>query len=1238
MFSFISLNTRGLKNNVKRKAIFLFCKEQKAKCVFLQETHSVEEDVNFWKLQWGDSIYVSHGTSHSAGVMILLNKFPGKVINHFGDTYGHWLILIFEFNGEMFILVCVYGYNERAKNKTLLSDLCKQILDLKHAHLTENVIVGGDFNLAPDLWLDRHPPRAQCHKFDDLVVEFMNVVNLVDYWRILNPVTRQYTWFNAAGNGQSSRLDYWLISSSLVKYIDKCSISASPLTDHCVVSLSLQCNKSVTDLIQIWKFNNMLLEDSCFCNKVRELITEVNVLDMSPVSKWEWFKFKIRSLAIEFSKSALRLKRLKQQNILRNINDLCKKMDLSTEELLELNKLQSELDILYIEKAKGAFVRSRARWIEEGEKNTTYFFNLEKQRQLKKQINKLSVNNFVYEDQREINKEIHTFYSNLYKSYHSEADCEILFESIEGLNQNIDLEFKHFMENDLDIEEMDAAVLKMSSGKSPGLDGLTAEFYKFFWTDIRRLLHEAFLECISAGSLSNTMRQGLITLIPKPNKNTLYLDNWRPITLLCNDYKILAHVFAERLNRGLKDLVDECQSAFIKGRNIHNHIRLVVDLLDYCDFVDPDSLILFLDFYKAFDTLEHSFLIKALKFLGFGDKFCNIIKMFYNDIYSSVSLNPGITPRFVIKRGIRQGCPISPKLFILATQLLTILIKHSHDIQGISIFEKQYKISQFADDTALLLKDDAEVVKALNRIQLFSKASGLKLNISKCEILPVHSCQHQTIEAIRVVHEVKYLGVLLSKNTLRREEVNITNRLFDMKKSLSRWLTRDLTVFGRNLLTKAEGVSKIIYPCYSLYISPPNIRKVNSIIFQFIWKNKTHYIKRSQLVKSYDNGGINALDFEAMVGTFRINFLKALLVDSDSMWFHIPRSIFKHLGGIDFLLKCDFEVNKIPFILSNFHKQVLQFWKMIFNHNFTPHGSTLWNNRTVIVGRKSLFKQDWFDRNILFVTDLTDSDGNLLTFSSFIDKYSLTCSLKEFKKVCRAIPAALIHLIKNTVFTPLRTIISLPKLQINGCNFLDFKLNNNLLNNCLKERIYHVHNRASFRSFSFFNSQSLLVKAHSKYIKWPVLPKVKETHFKIINKYYPVSDFLQSRFKFDVESCIFCNSNEETLEHLFFSCDYSKEFWTQIRNWINLKLNIPPFGISDVMLFMENIDDSFSNFINIILLLGKYHIHCCKWRGSKPSFPGFINDFKLYYSSLKRLQSSVGVKKISKQISLWLLF
>jgi len=153
----------------------------------------------------------------------------------------------------------------------------------------------------------------------------------------------------------------------------------------------------------------------------------------------------------------------------------------------------------------------------------------------------------------------------------------------------------------------------------------------------------------------------------------------------------------------------------------------------------------------------------------------------------------------------------------------------------------------------------------------------------------------------------------------------------EIKKHLSRWLTRDLTIFGRNLLIKADGISKAIYQCQSLYISPQNIRKTNSILFQFLWKNKTHYIKRSQLVKKYEKGGINALDLEAMVGASRTKWLKTFILQQNSMWFHIPNSIFKQLGGIEFFTKCDFEISKIPVTLSNFHKQALHFWKKIFH-------------------------------------------------------------------------------------------------------------------------------------------------------------------------------------------------------------------------------------------------------------------------------------------------------------------
>ncbi len=192
MLSLFSLNTRGLKNNVKRKATFIFCKEQKSNIIFLQETHSVEADTNFWKQQWGDCVFFSHGTSHSAGVMILINRFSGNVINHTNDTNGHWLMMVIDFNVN-YILICVYDYNRRAQNKQLYSALSKMLDEWKMTYTTDKVIVGVDFNLVPDLWMDRLPPRGQSHYYEEIVSEFITKGNLIDCWRMRKPNTKQFT-------------------------------------------------------------------------------------------------------------------------------------------------------------------------------------------------------------------------------------------------------------------------------------------------------------------------------------------------------------------------------------------------------------------------------------------------------------------------------------------------------------------------------------------------------------------------------------------------------------------------------------------------------------------------------------------------------------------------------------------------------------------------------------------------------------------------------------------------------------------------------------------------------------------------------------------------------------------------------------------------------------------------------------------------------------------------------------
>lgn len=261
--------------------------------------------------------------------------------------------------------------------------------------------------------------------------------------------------------------------------------------------------------------------------------------------------------------------------------------------------------------------------------------------------------------------------------------------------------------------------------------------------------------------------------------------------------------------------------------------------------------------------------------------------------------------------------------------------------------------------------------------------------------------------------EVKYLGIVVTRN--RREEANITNRVEDMKKRLSHWLLWDLSIFGRALISKAEGLSKCIYPSNSLYISPKPMKAANSVIFNFLWRNKTHYIRKSQLVKEYKSGGLNALEFESLVGTFKINWLKACLSNPTSMWFHIPWNIFKKIGGLDLLLKCDFEVGKLPLKLSDFHKQILLYWKIVFTHNFSPHGATLWNNRVITVSKKSLFKYEWYDKGIVFVKDLLYENGSLLEYNDFIVKFNIDCTYREFNKICKAIPCSLLMLIRNSL-------------------------------------------------------------------------------------------------------------------------------------------------------------------------------------------------------------------------------
>ena len=177
------------------------------------------------------------------------------------------------------------------------------------------------------------------------------------------------------------------------------------------------------------------------------------------------------------------------------------------------------------------------------------------------------------------------------------------------------------------------------------------------------------------GSLTTSQRNGIITLIPKKDKDVSYIKNYRPITLLTTDYKLIAKVLGARLKKVLHGLIHNDQQGFMKGRNISHNIRTIIDVMEYTDFMNIEGSIDLLDLEKAFDRVVHNYLFDTLQVFNLGDNCIQWIKTFYSERFSTVINNGFMTKRFALSRGIFQGCPISPLLFLLAIEPLAISIR-----------------------------------------------------------------------------------------------------------------------------------------------------------------------------------------------------------------------------------------------------------------------------------------------------------------------------------------------------------------------------------------------------------------------------------------------------------------------------------------------------------------------------------------------------------------------------------
>ncbi|GKD02121.1 RNA-directed DNA polymerase, eukaryota [Tanacetum coccineum] len=430
------------------------------------------------------------------------------------------------------------------------------------------------------------------------------------------------------------------------------------------------------------------------------------------------------------------------------------------------------------------------------------------------------------EDPDEIKKAAYEHFSSRFKESRSNRPCfsSSRFQKLSDLDA-------HFLDSSMSVEEIKEVVWGCASSKAPGPDGFNFKFIKTFWDVIK----VEFLECIkyfeSSGRLANGCNPSFIVLIPKRN-DPLGFGDYRPISLIGCVYKVISKILSNRLARVIASVISPNQAAFISGRQILDGILVANEIIRMASVEDTKLLIFKVDFEKAFDSVNWSFLLDTMGQMGFGPKWRRWIASCLLSASILILVNGSPSKEFKLERGLRQGDPLSPFLFLIVAEALQVSILEACDngiFKGIFLANSGANLSllQYADDALFFGEwSRANALNLIHILRCFELASGLKVNIDKSRVIGVNVPVNEVVSmaaSLGCSHDALpffYLGLPVGKRMNTCDGWNEVIHRFRNK--LSSWKANTLSIGGRLTLVKAVLGSLPIY-YFSLFKAPQKV-------------------------------------------------------------------------------------------------------------------------------------------------------------------------------------------------------------------------------------------------------------------------------------------------------------------------------------------------------------------------------------------------------------------------------